>query len=202
MYQRRIIAVVSIAAMAGCGGGSSSNQKLLDNRIARGDALEAQFADATDAVSAVLPGKAEYTGTIVAGGGVNKPGEAFGGLRFLFEGELVLDVDFADGELTGEGRNFVQVRNLDALLAGDIATGTLSINGARSDDPDKVEFDVIIDGRIEGTSGAFIDLEQANISTTTDAVGPNAEVIGFDTKVDVELGGEDGYVRLRGIAGR
>lgn len=202
MLRKKIWLVFPLLLAVGCGGGSSPNQPLLDDRLARREALATAFNDAADVATATLPGSAQYTGIAVAGGGLNRPDGEPGDIRVLFYGDLVLDVDFNDGSLSGEGRDFVQVRDVDGQLAGDLASGTLAINGTRGTDTEDAVFDVSVTGRIDGAAGSFLDLNSADMTGTIQAKGPDVDFISLQARADIVFDDGDGYAAVGGHAGR
>jgi hypothetical protein len=214
-----LLLIPTVALLAACGGGgdttidppslSNSERAILLNDIFID--IEEEFIgdnigpeDFTERADLPVEGLVQYSGAAYVAAGVYGPDDT----EFVvsaYVGELELDAFFADGNISGEAKNFIVVQNaeefveIDAVpIAGGDVTGTLVIASIQDFDPLLAIYDVTVTGELIADDGSEFSLNELDAGLAVLGADADALVVFGDT--DATVDGVDGYIEFGGLA--
>lgn len=210
MYFKTIMTCGTLAILTACGGAKTNEQRLESYRDTS-TAIDTQYLDDGEVIAAAdLPTSttANYSGTILAAGGVGSPTAFDPEFRVAFIGALELEADFGatagTSTISGQATDFIEIANpQDATnddaepIAGGDVTGQLDISSTFASGAD-AEFDAIIDGELSTENGAFLDFD--SVEGGIEVYGDNAEAVSISAGAIVSFDDEPGFIGVFGSA--
>ena len=206
-----LLLIPTVALLAACGGGgdttidppslSNSERAILLNDIWFDIDDNIVPGDFTERADLPVEGLVQYSGAAYVAAGVYGPDDT----EFVvsaYVGELELDAFFADGNISGEAKNFIVVQNaeefveIDAVpIAGGDVTGTLVIASIQDFDP---LLAITVTGELIADDGSEFSLNELDAGLAVLGADADALVVFGDT--DATVDGVDGYIEFGGLA--